>query len=499
MNNFKKIGIRIVVVITLLVGFNFIYQYLFYENDVKKEASIIEILPEPSDSAQILYFAESSNFTSHKFDVDKRSISEIIAAYYPAKKLIDVDKGALHSGIYKVLLGNIPEENQIETIIVTLNLRSFGADWIYSKLETSLQKSIVLIQPNLPLLNRIQLSFKGYDVKTNKERHEQVIRHWKRDKLNFPYDFKYTNALDWEKGKNNEGFWFDNGDKDYAKTALACHYIKSYGFSIDENKNPRIKDFDDIVAYCQARKWNVVFNLMAENTEKANELVGSDLIFLMRRNRDFLVDRYSKKGVIVVDNLEDVATQYYIDQNWTTEHYTEEGRLKIAATVADSLKLLYANEYQQISEPEIIQASYFTNSCENNTTWQNINTLSNEQAFDGMYSSKINMDQPYSITFERALKFIPDSTKNKVLVNFKALRTIEHSAVKVVLELQGDYVQPKWLVQNLNESEPNCWVEHVYQFDLTETDLRSYNLIKIYCSNKLEASTFIDSWELIFE
>ena len=30
-------------------------------------------------------------------------------------------------------------------------------------------------------------------------------------------------------------------------TELACHYIKTYAFQIDTQRNPRIKDFDKIV------------------------------------------------------------------------------------------------------------------------------------------------------------------------------------------------------------------------------------------------------------
>jgi hypothetical protein len=81
-------------------------------------------------------------------------------------------------------------------------------------------------------------------------------------------------------------------------------------------------------------------NLLAENTEYARDLVGPVLVQIMRYNRDFLLNRYgSKKGVTIVDNLELLNGLDFSDQNWTTEHYGYEGRLKIAKNLAKAMML----------------------------------------------------------------------------------------------------------------------------------------------------------------
>jgi hypothetical protein len=80
---------------------------------------------------------------------------------------------------------------------------------------------------------------------------------------------------------------------------------------------------------------------MAENVEKAEELIGPSLTFLMYQNRDLLVYRYSKKGIVVVDNFNTIPDKYFIDTNWTTEHYSEFGRRKIAANLAKHLTFLH--------------------------------------------------------------------------------------------------------------------------------------------------------------
>jgi hypothetical protein len=127
---------------------------------------------------------------------------------------------------------------------------------------------------------------------------------------------------------------------------LADHYIKSYAFQIDADKNPRIADFDKIVKVAKKKDLNLVFNLLAENTEYADSLVGKNLLWLMKSNRDLLVERYSKQGVIVVDNLEIVPGWDYTDQHWTTEHYGQYGRQLIAKNVADSLKKLHGKDFK---------------------------------------------------------------------------------------------------------------------------------------------------------
>jgi hypothetical protein len=65
----------------------------------------------------------------------------------------------------------------------------------------------------------------------------------------------------------------------------------------------------------------------------------------MNENRQLLKDYYGSRGVLVVDNLDVVEDAQYIDQNWTTEHYAEKGRKKIARRVATALKPWYGEHY----------------------------------------------------------------------------------------------------------------------------------------------------------
>ena len=130
------------------------------------------------------------------------------------------------------------------------------------------------------------------------------------------------------------------------KIILACHYIKGYAFNLDEN-NPRIKDFDEISDWCEKQHIPLYLNLMAENVQYADSLVGKELVFLMRENRNYLVKRYNKNNCKVIDNLELVNGKNFIDQTWTTEHYDYLGRMLVARNLADTLKSQFKNSYKK--------------------------------------------------------------------------------------------------------------------------------------------------------
>jgi len=325
---------------------NLVYKSLFYEKDLQKYSSIINLVRDVPLDADIIYLGESSNNTVRADDLDKRKISDFMGDYFPGLGIYDLTKPAAHAGIFKVLLEQMPEESEVETVIVTLTLRSFNAQWIHSPLETSLQKGLVLLRPYPPLVNRFLLSFKAYEIKSGEEREADFKKQWQRDKLSFPYAFPHEHVREWDRWMAYQGIPDSSGEIDRALTELACHYIKAYGFQIDTLHNPRIADFDGIVELARARGWKLVFNLMAENTEKAGKLVGKDLIYLMNENRELLLKYYGAKGVMVVDNLSRVEDEQYIDQNWTTEHYAEKGRKTVAKNLAGAIRSLYPEEFR---------------------------------------------------------------------------------------------------------------------------------------------------------
>lgn len=334
--------------IVIIIGLNFIYNFTLYKRDLYQKCEQIIEIRNAQATTDIFYFGESSNFNARETDSIQSSISEITGLFFPSLKLTTINKPATHAGIYKYWLKEInTNTNKPKAIIMTLNLRSFDAAWRHSKLETALQESVVLAQPYPNIINRFLLSLKGFDNKTEVQRELDMLNEWEKNRLAFPFEYKYKTVREWDDAIAKGGFKKADGSWDDEKITLACHYVKGYAFNLNE-ENPRIKDFDEITDWCNKNKIDLYLNLMAENIEYADSLVGKELVFLMRQNRDYLVKRYNKNNCKVVDNLELVKGLEFTDQKWTTEHYDYKGRMKIAKNIAKSLSTQFPKEYKEI-------------------------------------------------------------------------------------------------------------------------------------------------------
>jgi len=497
---YKKILIKIPLLFILFVALNFIYSKWFYETDIQEHSKIINLVRDIPKNADIIYIGESSNITFRGDDIDKRPISAFVGDYFPELNTFDITKPASHAGIYKVLLENIPEDNKVKTIVVTLNLRSFDATWIYSNLETSLQKSLVLIKPYPPLFNRFLLSFKAYDIKSERERETQFKKKWRNDKFHLQYEFQFNNVIEWDNWMANSGVKDSNGNIDHKQTELACHYIKTYGFQIDTSNNPRIKDFNEIIELAHKRGWNLVFNLLAENTEKAKELVGDDLIFMMSENVKILENYYRNRGVEVVNNLNTVESEQFIDQLWTTEHYAEKGRKTIAKNVAETLRIWHSEFYKKVDFNISYQTDFF-NDCENkHEVWGQMQTITNETAFSGKNSSQTGAGNDFSITMEYPLKVIPDSLKRNIVIELMLNQISSNHDAKLILQASGTDFSYYWNGFDLkNEAkEENKWI--MFNKTITIPDsIKQADLIKIYVYNPSKEKIFIDDFRIKIE
>ncbi len=331
-------GIKILAIALVLIASNFIYSLWYFEKDLQKYAPDINVIRRVvSEKADIVYCGESSNISTFKNDTSTLFISQILNALLPNQKVIDFTKKASHAGIFFQLLKAIHEPNNVKTIVVTMNLRSFGPDWINSNLETPLQKDLVLLRSFPPLVNRFLLGFKNYDTTPAKQREKKYKWHLDHDPLNRAKNFPYATASLWEESIVKNG---NKRNKDLNTTGireLASQYIKSYAFIINPETSPRIRDFNNIVELAKKRKWRLVFHILPENVERAEKLVGKELIQMMIENKNLLVNRYKKLGVKMIDNLELLPNEQYIDQDWTSEHYKEIGRLSIAKTIVEAL------------------------------------------------------------------------------------------------------------------------------------------------------------------
>lgn len=341
----RYLAIRVILISGILVASNVVYNTWFYHRDLMQKSDKILELRDSQKKADVLYFAESSNVNYREDDSTQKSISELCNLFFPGLRLIAVNNVAAHAGIYKGWLDEIDLKNHTpKAIVITLNLRSFDAAWIHSKLETPLREAQVLVKPYPNILNRFLLALQAFDNKSEAEREQDMLRQWREAELTFPYAFRYKSVTEWDQAMAQGGHLNPDGSWNAKKIELACHYIKAYAFNLDES-NPRIKDFDAIVKWGEKNRIPLYLNLLAENLQYADSLVGKDLVFLMKQNRDYLVKRYSSANCKVIDNLELVPGIDFTDQDWTTEHYGYRGRMYIARNLANGMKEQFKSAY----------------------------------------------------------------------------------------------------------------------------------------------------------
>ncbi len=343
----KKIGIKIIGLIVALVTLNFVYTYTVFPYDLEEICIQVAEMKERQPRTDILYFAESSDYNSRPDDSIQNRISEITNFFFPKLKITTVTKPGAHGEIYKHWLTQVETKyHKPKAIVVTLNLRSFGAAWRNSDLETAMQESIQLLKPYPNLMNRFFLSLNAFDDKTVPEREQIMLEEWKTKKLYFTNEFKYNTVRLWDDAMAKGAFLKPGEVWEEKKIGLSAHYIKGYAFNLDAS-NPRVKDFDFISQWCHKNGIRLYLNLMAENIQYADSLVGKELVFLMKNNRDYLVKRYTRNDCVVIDNLELLDGKEFSDQNWTTEHYGYKGRMLVARNVANKLKEQFSNYYKK--------------------------------------------------------------------------------------------------------------------------------------------------------
>ncbi len=335
----KKISLKLLVLTGVLVGLDLLYYYTLYPQDIERNCSLMEISQRAKAGVDMVYLGESSNFSCAKSDTDRRSISTIIGESLPAHQVGDLSKAACHASIYYDILRNIPRQNDVKTAIVTVNMRSFTAEWIYSDLETALRKEQIMMKKAPALYKRLLLAFKAYPVWTEEERSAIIRKGFKKQTFSLPHPFPYRNANEWDHGVGGSYTLYNGMQPSADSLALACHHIKHFACELD-NKNPRIKDLDNIVRLCKKRGWQPVFNILAENVDQIDSLCGPDLLYLLERNVQYVTDRYEAMGVIVVNNLHAVRDNDFFDRDFPTEHYSQTGRKAIADNVVKKIATL---------------------------------------------------------------------------------------------------------------------------------------------------------------
>ncbi|MBA3901414.1 MAG: DUF4843 domain-containing protein, partial [Bacteroidetes bacterium] len=203
-------------------------------------------------------------------------------------------------------------------------------------------------------------------------------------------------------------------------------------------------------------------------------------------------------GVLVVDNLNEIKDEEFIDQDWTTEHYTETGRKLIAKNVASALKGFYPEQFADVKYSDEKQANFF-NDGEKQTVWGQMQTLSTERAYSGKYASKVGGENDYGLTFEYPFAKIPDSLKREISIGMKFFQDDLNHKAQLVIQAQKGGKDVYWQAINLvnNVPETGEWADFEYNL-LINKEIETAEIIKIYLYNPSDKVVFLDDFRIDF-
>lgn len=338
-NIIQKTATKLLLITVLIIVLNAIYGHWLWYDDVDRYADTLENLWPHQDRSQVIYFGESSNFHQEFADTPKQRISGYLDGLLPQIEVGTVDNAGLSPASFLHIMRHIPKQGPTRAVVVGMNLRALGPTWIYDPNSNYLHRANALIAPGPRLINRFFIALKWYDYRDAKQLAASMEMAWKQP-LDCGGKCPYPNTNDWNRGVANGGVLRGDGTWDPDKIAMACHYIKNYGFNIDLADNGVIQDFDQMVMLARERGWRLYFHLLPVNLEEANQLAGNELCAIILHNAQLLTDRYHQpeNQVYVVDNVQLLPDSAFTDRKFPVEHYHNWAKWRCAARIAKEMR-----------------------------------------------------------------------------------------------------------------------------------------------------------------
>lgn len=370
-----KMLLRLLVGVVVFFAANFWYVSSgLYRQELAKFSPMAAKLDSAFGNGDVVYLGESSNTSFNPWtDTFGYSVSEFLQMYLPQNRVKGVSHDGYHVGLFSQMLGLMPEhwaDSGRKTVVITVNMRSFGPSAMFNGNEASNQQEAIFYSHRTALLNRVYVSLHHYDNRDSREM-ERAKTQWFRTKdlrigsgsgqhygsthggsgLQAAGEtWYYHNTVKWWLRDLQRQFAPVSGDADLARVMpMAEAYLKEFAFLLDE-ENPRVQALEAIVAKCKQEQVNVVFVLLMPNFDHAHRLFGEELTQLMDYNMDFLRKRFAgwekeydkgdfKVGYVDVQRLygDWAGGQHYTDQWYPTEHVDAHIRQFIAQKTAEKI------------------------------------------------------------------------------------------------------------------------------------------------------------------
>ena len=497
MSEIRQISFVLGSLFLIFWGMNALYSRLFFEKDLHQLGGVWE-QPEPIRSdTEILFLGDQSNLPGNEGELDRRPISAMVDDLLPSVPMDDLTSQQAHAGIFSVLLSRIPVPNKVKRIVIPVNLESFSAESKKDPLETDFARYKTLRGPFPPLFSRFITVLRSGKSRVTDKGPAFWKKVWKREKLT---GLPYSDVREWDRAMMLEGVRKPDGSYDATRTAKACHYIKSFAYTLDTSSDIRLGQFNQLLHECRERNWEPVVLFLPVNLEEGKELAGQDLAGLMLRNRDILIHWFTQRGVAVLDYSAILPTGQFVDANQPEERYDEMGRKSMAWNLAGYLAP--GEREKGTSESAFKQPAQFADGCEYPYGWPPESTCTGAKSWAGRRSSLVFSPQPYSMTFDYPLARIRPEDRDAVAVHFVYWCEEPIPQARLVIDIRsaGAKEPVLWNAIDLpgGEDAGGGWKRVSYRYN--DTDLLSDpdNRIRIYVYNPGAEKLYIDDFNVSF-
>ena len=143
-----KMLLRILVGVVVFFVANFWYVSSgLYRQERAKFSPMASKLDSAFGNGDVVYLGESSNTSFNPWtDTFGYSVSEFLQMYLPQNRVRGVSHDGYHVGLFSQMLGLMPEhwaDSGRKTVVITVNMRSFGPSAMFNGNEASNQQEAI--------------------------------------------------------------------------------------------------------------------------------------------------------------------------------------------------------------------------------------------------------------------------------------------------------------------------------------------------------------------
>jgi len=316
----KNSWLKIIALLVIVLVSGLIHRVFIYPKIAKQEAWLIDLTHRRiGHHASVVYFSASPNSAVAPDDTLQKTIHQFASEALPFS-ITAIDTGALHAGIFLKILERIPPTKLPKLVVVDLNIRSFGANWLHSNLENALQRNFVYWNKRPSVLNHFLAATKWYDYRSPAEHIRAIEYEEKFEKLPFPFP------------QSSIKHWVNNLAADKPNREQAATFIRHFGFLIKPG-NDQLNNYQQLIQWSKQHGVKLIFLMLPENIEGMKEVVGEELSDLVSLNAKFLNHYFRKQGQVVIDLHNALGKEQFFEQ-FPTEHYRSAGRKMVGEAIA---------------------------------------------------------------------------------------------------------------------------------------------------------------------